>query len=63
MTFTPASYPEGNQAGLDTQPGFSIAWQQRPESLGWVNVKSSNPFENQLFNQTIFQTRRSESCS
>ena len=46
MTFTPASYPEGNQAGLDTEPGFSIAaWQQRPESLGWVNVKSSDPFE------------------
>ncbi len=46
MTFTPASYPEGNQAGLDTEPGFSIAaWQQRPESLGWVNAKSSDPFE------------------
>jgi len=46
MTFTPASYPEGNQAGLDTEPGFSIAaWQQRPESLGWVTIKSSDPFE------------------
>ncbi len=46
MTFTPASYPEGNQAGLDTEPGFSIAvWQQRPESLGWVKIRSSSPFE------------------
>ncbi len=46
MTFTPASYPEGNQAGLDKEPGFSIAvWQQRPESKGWVEIKSSNPIE------------------
>ena len=46
MTLLQQSYPEGNQAGLDTEPGFSIAtWQQRPESLGWVNVKSSDPFE------------------
>ena len=25
MTFTPAKNPEGNQAGLDREPGFSIA--------------------------------------
>ena len=46
MTFTPASYPEGNQAGLDKEPGFSIAvWQQRPESLGWVNIRSNCPLD------------------
>ncbi len=46
MTFTPASYPEGNQAGLDSKPGFSVAvWQQRPESQGWVKIKNSDPFE------------------
>ena len=46
MTFTPASYPEGNQAGLDNKPGFSIAvWQQRPESQGWVKIKNSDPFD------------------
>ena len=46
MTFTPASYPEGNQAGLDREPGFSIAvWQQRPESTGFVKIRSDNPFD------------------
>ena len=35
MTFTPASYKEGVQSTLDTEPGFTVAaWQQRPESLG-----------------------------
>ena len=59
MTFTPASYPEGNQAGLDTEPGFSIAaWQQRPESLGWVNVKVQILLKNQSFNQIIFQHQK-----
>ena len=46
MTFTPASYKEGVQSTLDTEPGFTVAaWQQRPESLGWVKAKSNNPFE------------------
>ncbi len=46
MTFTPASYPEGNQAGLDKKPGFSIAvWQQRPESHGWVKIRSNDPLD------------------
>jgi choline dehydrogenase len=46
LTFTPASYKEGVQSQLDDQPGFTIAsWQQRPESLGFVKIKSDNPFE------------------
>ena len=46
MTFTPASYNEGVQSTLDTEPGFTVAaWQQRPESLGWVKAKSNNPFD------------------
>jgi len=45
MTFTPASYKEGVQSTLDSEPGFTItAWQQRPESLGWVKTKTNNPF-------------------
>ena len=45
MTFTPASYKEGVQSTLDTEPGFTVAaWQQRPESLGWVKIKSDDPF-------------------
>ena len=46
LTFTPASYKEGVQSQLDDQPGFTIAsWQQRPESLGFVAIRSDNPFE------------------
>ena len=46
MTFTPASYKEGVQSILDTEPGFTVtAWQQRPESLGWVKSRTSDPFD------------------
>ena len=46
ISFTPASYNEGKQAKLDKEPGFSLAaWQQRPESLGYVRARNKNPFE------------------
>ena len=46
LTFAPASYKEGVQSQLDHEPGFTVAsWQQRPESLGWVKARSSDPFE------------------
>ncbi|XDZ66837.1 GMC family oxidoreductase [Alphaproteobacteria bacterium LSUCC0684] len=46
ISFTPASYKEGLQAWLDDEPGFTLAsWQQRPESLGYVRARSSNPFD------------------
>lgn len=46
ISFTPASYALGRQAQLDRFPGFSIAsWVQRPESSGWVKIKSKDPFE------------------
>jgi choline dehydrogenase len=46
ISFTPASYEEGKQAKLDNEPGFSLAaWQQRPESLGYVRARNKNPFE------------------
>ena len=46
LTFTPASYKEGVQSELDNEPGFTIAsWQQRPESKGWLKIKSNNPFD------------------
>ncbi len=45
FTFTPASYKEGVQGQLDTKPGMTIAiWQQRPESNGWVRIRSADPF-------------------
>ena len=46
MTFTPASYKEGVQGKLADEPGMTVAaWQQRPDSKGWVRLRSSDPFE------------------
>ena len=46
MTFTPASYKEGVQGQLETEPGMTIAaWQQRPDSCGTVRVQSDDPFD------------------
>jgi len=45
ITFTPASYPDGVQSGLDRFPGATVAcWQQRPESAGHVRAVSADPF-------------------
>ncbi len=45
ITFMPASYREGHQSQLDGEPGMTLAaWQQRPESLGTVRARSSDPF-------------------
>ena len=46
MTFTPASYNDGVQGELEREPGMTVAaWQQRPESTGYVRIRSNNPFE------------------
>lgn len=51
MTFTPASYKEGVQSELDDFPGMTIAaWQQRPESSGYVRAASADPFEKPIIN-------------
>ena len=43
--FTPASYKVGHHGLLDDHPGFTVAcWQHRPESTGYVRIKSSDPF-------------------
>jgi choline dehydrogenase len=46
ISFTPASYETGRQAVFDKFPGMSVAaWQQRPESSGYVKATSADPFE------------------
>ena len=46
LTFTPASYKEGEQGKLEDEPGMTVAaWQQRPESRGYVRCRSSDPFD------------------
>ncbi len=43
--FTPASYKLGQHGLLDDLPGCTAAaWVHRPESRGWVNATSSDPF-------------------
>lgn len=45
LTFTPASYKEGEQGRLEDEPGMTVAaWQQRPESRGYVRIRSGDPF-------------------
>ncbi len=52
LTFTPASYKEGVQGQLEDLPGMTVAsWQQRPESRGYVRIRSADPFA-----QPIIQT-------
>jgi choline dehydrogenase len=49
LTFTPASYLEGQQGRLEDEPGMTAApWQQRPESKGHVRIRSADPFEQPL---------------
>ena len=44
LTFTPASYKEGVQSRLDDHPGMtSGVWQHRPESRGYVHIRSADP--------------------
>jgi choline dehydrogenase len=46
LTFTPASYKEGVQGQLEDRPGMTVAsWQQRPESRGYVRIRSADPFQ------------------
>jgi choline dehydrogenase len=52
LTFTPASYKEGVQGTLEDLPGMTVtSWQQRPESRGYVRIRSPDPFV-----QPIIQT-------
>jgi choline dehydrogenase len=45
LTFTPASYKEGVQGALEDLPGMTVtSWQQRPESRGYVRIRSADPF-------------------
>ncbi|MGJ4968847.1 MULTISPECIES: GMC family oxidoreductase [unclassified Bradyrhizobium] len=56
LTFTPASYKEGVQGQLEDEPGMTVAsWQQRPESRGYVRIRSADPFAPPLI-QTNYLT-------
>jgi choline dehydrogenase len=47
--FTPASYKDGFVGMLDDYPGMTCGvWQHRPESAGYVRVRSPDPFADPL---------------
>jgi choline dehydrogenase len=49
VLFTPGSYQEGKAYALDSFPGMSCgARQQRPESKGYVRLRSSDPREDPM---------------
>ena len=57
ISFTPASYALGRQAELDRFPGFSIAsWVQRPQSSGWIKIKSKDPFDKPTIQPNYLQS-------
>ena len=44
--FSPASYKQGFVGLLDDYPGMTCGvWQHRPESIGYVRAKSTDPFQ------------------
>jgi len=56
ITFTPASYKQGVQSQLDDFPGVTVApWQQRPESTGLVQARSTDAFEAPLIQPNYLQ--------
>src|SRR5690606_19722552 len=45
VTFTPASYQRGMLGQLDIDSGITCgAWQLRPESSGYANISSADPW-------------------
>jgi choline dehydrogenase-like flavoprotein len=59
MTFTPASYNEGVQGELEREPGMTVAaWQQRPESKGYVRIRSASPFEQPMIQPNYLAEER-----
>ncbi len=45
LTFTPASYMDGVKGKLEDEPGMTVpSWQQRPESRGYLRLRSADPF-------------------
>ena len=46
FVFSPASFRQGVVGLLDKDPGMTCGvWQERPESMGYVNARSAKPFD------------------
>ena len=59
--FSPASYREGYVGMLDTYPGMTCGvWQHRPESRGYVQLRSSDPFDDPLIQPNYLSHERDQ---
>jgi len=59
--FTPASYREGYIGMLDDYPGMTCGvWQHRPESMGYVHARSSNPFQDPIVQPNYLEDPRDQ---
>jgi choline dehydrogenase len=59
FTFTPASYREGQPGLLDDVPGVTCGiWQHRPESVGYVRARSTDPFEQPIIQPNYLEAER-----
>ena len=59
--FTPASYREGYIGMLDDYPGMTCGvWQHRPESVGYVHARSSNPFQDPIVQPNYLEDPRDQ---
>ena len=59
--FTPASYREGYIGMLDNYPGMTCGvWQHRPESLGYVHARSSNPLQDPIVQPNYLEDPRDQ---
>ncbi len=54
--FSPASYKQGFVGLLDDYPGMTAGvWQHRPESIGYVRARSTDPFEDPAIQPNYLQ--------
>ncbi len=59
--FSPASYREGYVGMLDSYPGMTCGvWQYRPESRGYVHVRSADPFEDPFIQPNYLSHERDQ---
>lgn len=57
--FAPASYREGYVGMLDTYPGMTCGvWQHRPNSSGYVEMRSSDPFADPVIQPNYLEDER-----
>lgn len=57
--FAPASYREGYVGMLDTYPGMTCGvWQHRPNSVGYIEASSSDPFADPIIQPNYLEDAR-----